>query len=154
MFIGTFFLQSLYSEFEDAMYQTVEQGGSPDAEALSELWFGLYQTYRGDTVKAFPDFRYQWSLVPHFHDNSYVYQYATAVAYAASICKRITSGEEGTVDDHLAFLKLGASESPCDLLAAADVDPLAEETYQNALKFFSDLVDEYEFLVDAALAEK
>lgn len=154
MFSGTFFLQSLYAEFEDAMYQTVEQGGSLDAEELSDLWSELYQTYRGDAVKAFPDFRYQWSLVPHFYYNYYVYQYATAVAYAASICEQITSGEEGAVDNYLAFLKLGASESPCDLLAVAGVDPLKEETYQNALDFFSDLVDEYEILVDAALAEK
>ena len=86
---------------------------------------------------SYPDSRYQWASIPHMYYNYYVYQYATAVAYAASICKRITSGEEGTVDDHLAFLKLGASESPCDLLAAAGVDPLAEETYQNALEFFS-----------------
>ena len=154
MFIGTFFLQSLYSEFEDAMYQTVEQGGSLDAEALSDLWFGLYQTYRGDTVKEFPDFRYQWSLVPHFHYNYYVYQYATAIAYAASICEQITGGVEGAVDNYLVFLKLGSSEPPCDLLAVAGVDPLDSQTYQNALNFFSDLVDEYERLVDAAPAEK
>ena len=107
MFSGTFFLQALYAEFEDAMYQTVESGGALDAEALSDLWTELYQEYRGDTIESFPDSRYGWASIPHFYYNYYVYQYATSVAYAASICERITSGEERAVEDYLAFLKLG-----------------------------------------------
>ena len=93
MFAGTFFMQVLYAEFEDAAYQTVEAGGSLDGEELSDLWTELYATYRGDTVKSYPDSRYQWTQVPHFYYNYYVYQYATSVAYAASICQRITGGE-------------------------------------------------------------
>ena len=153
MFGGTFFIQSLYAEFEDAMYQTVEAGGSLDAEQLSDLWVELYQTYRGDAIKTYPDFRYQWSAVPHFYYNYYVYQYATAVAYAASICGQITGGAEGAVDDYIAFLKLGSSQAPDELLSVAGVDPLDEETYQQALAFYGDMVDEYERLVDARLAE-
>ena len=88
----------------------------------------------------------------HFYYYSYyVYQYATSVAYAASICERITSGEEDAVEDYLDFLKLGASQSPAELLAVAGVDPLDAETYQRALDFFGGLVDEYERLVDAKL---
>ena len=153
-FTGTFFIQTLYAEFEDAMYQTVEAGGSLDAEALSDLWAELYQEYRGDTVETYPNARYGWTEVPHFHYNYYVYQYATSVAYAASICERIIGGEEGAVEDYLEFLKLGASQSPAELLAVAGVDPLEEETYQQALDFFGGLVDEYERLVDAKLEEE
>ena len=154
MFAGTFFTQTLYAEFEDAMYQTVEEGGSLDAEALSDLWAGLYQEYRGDTVETYPNARYGWAIIPHFHYNYYVYQYATSVAYAASICERITGGEEGAGEDYLAFLKLGASQSPAELLAVAGVNPLEGETYQRALNFFGGLVDEYERLVDAKLGEE
>ena len=154
MFSGTFFLQALYAEFEDAMYQTVESGGALDAEALSDLWTELYQEYRGDTIESFPDSRYGWASIPHFYYNYYVYQYATSVAYAASICERITSGEERAVEDYLAFLKLGASGSPEELLAIAGVDPLDEETYQRALDFFNEMVDEYERLVDAKLEQE
>lgn len=149
MFAGTFFMQVLYAEFEDAAYQTVEAGGSLDGEELSDLWTELYATYRGDTVKSYPDSRYQWTQVPHFYYNYYVYQYATSVAYAASICQRITGGEEGAVEDYLAFLKLGGSQAPAELLATADVDPLDPETYQRALDFFGGMVDEYEQICDA-----
>ena len=149
MFAGTFFIQALYAEFEDAAYQAVEAGDSLDGEALSDLWTELYATYRGDTIKTYPDSRYQWTQVPHFYYDYYVYQYATAVAYAASICQRITSGEEGAVEDYLAFLKLGSSAAPAELLATADVDPLNAETYQRALDFFGGMVDEYEQICDA-----
>ena len=83
-----------------------------------------------------------------------MYQYATSIVYAASICERITSGEEGAVEDYLAFLKLGASQSPEELLAVAGVDPLDAETYQRGLDFFSEMVDEYERLVDAKLEQE
>ena len=144
MFGGTFFIQAMYAEFEDAVYQTVEAGGSLDGEELSDLWAELNQTYRGDAIKTYPDSRYQWTMIPHFYYNYYVYQYATAVTYAASICQRISSGEEGAVDDYLAFLKLGDSQSPEELLSVAKVDPLDSQTYQLALDFFRGLVDEYE----------
>ena len=153
-FSGTFFIQALNAEFEDAMYQTVESGGALDAEALSDLWAELYQEYRGDTVEFFPNARYAWASIPHFYYDYYLYQYATSIVYAASICERITGGEEDAVEDYLAFLKLGASESPEDLLAVAGVDPLDVETYQRALDFFGEMVDEYEHLVDAKLEQE
>ena len=58
------------------------------------------------------------------------------------------------MEDYLAFLKLGASQSPEELLAVAGVDPLDAETYQRGLDFFSEMVDEYERLVDAKLEQE
>ena len=153
MFSGTFFTQMLFAEFEDYMYETVESGAPLDPEDLSDKWVSLYDLYRGDSVLMFPDARYQWSTIPHFYQVYYVYQYASSVAYAASIAERITTGEEGAVEDYLAFLKAGATAAPADLLAIAGVDPLDEATYQDALAYFTGLVEEYEALVDAKLAE-
>ena len=152
MFSGTMFMQVLYAEFEDELYKTVEAGGALDAEVLSDRWAELYTQYRGDEIKTFPDGRYQWASIPHFYYNYYVYQYATSVCYAASLCERIISGEPGAVEAYLNFLTLGCSASPAELLRAAGVDPLAEDSYQRALEYFGGLVDEYERLVDAKLA--
>ena len=151
MFSGTFFTQLLYAEFEDYMYEVVESGAPLDPMDLSDEWVSLFDLYRGDTVEMFPDARYQWATIPHFYSPYYVYQYASSVAYAASIAQRITTGEEGAVEDYLAFLKAGGSAAPADLLDIAGIDPLEEETYAEALAFFSGLVDEYEALVDAKL---
>lgn len=152
MFSGTFFTQMLYAEFEDYMYEVVESGAPLDPEDLGDKWVELFDLYRGSAVEMFPDARYQWATIPHFYYVYYVYQYASSVAYAASIAERITTGEEGATEDYLAFLKAGGSAAPADLLAIAGIDPLEEGTYAEALAFFSNLVDEYEELVDAKLA--
>ena len=147
MFSGTFFTQMWFAEFEDYMYQVVEAGYGLDPEDLGDVWMELTDLYRGDAIIAYPDYRYYWSTIPHLYYVYYVYQYAADVAYAASIAERISQGEEGAVDDYLNFLKLGASASPAELLSVAGIDPLSEETYQYALDYFSNLVDEYERLI-------
>ena len=152
MFSGTFFTQMLYAEFEEYLYSLVESGAPLDPEELGDEWVALYDLYRGDTVQYYPDARYQWATIVHFYSPYYVYKYASAVAYAASIVQRIITGEEGAVEDYIAFLKMGGSASPADLLAVAGIDPLDETTYAEALAFFSSLVDEYEALVDEELA--
>ena len=144
-FNAAFFRQVMYAEFEDEMYQTVESGMSLDAEALSDRWMELSEQYYGDAVRFFPDNRYSWASIPHFYYDYYVYQYATSVTYAASIVERIH--EEGAVEDYVAFLKLGSSASPVELLDIAGVDPLEQKTYDAALAYYAGLVDEYERLI-------
>ena len=146
MFTGTFFTQMMFSEFEDYMYKIVEAGGALDAEDLGDKWMELMKTYRGDEVEYPDDARYYWSEIQHFYYVYYVYQYAADVAYAASIAERISSEEEGAVDEYLAFLKRGASASPVELLSTAGIDPLDEKTYEYALEYFTSLLDEYERL--------
>ena len=148
MFSGTFFTQMWFAEFEDYMYQVVEAGYALDPEDLGDVWMELTDLYRGDAIKTYPDYRYYWSTIPHFYYVYYVYQYAADVAYAASIAERITGGEEGAVEDYISFLKLGGSASPQDLLSVAGIDPMSEDTYKNALNYFSGLVDEYERMIN------
>lgn len=152
MFNNTFFGQMLFAEFEDDFYKIVESGEALDGEALSDRYDELLRQYSGDALKRVPESRYRWATVPHFYYGYYVYQYASSVSYAASIAQRITSGEEGAVEDYLAFLKAGRSADPQTLLSIAGIDPLDKATYDDALAYFSGLVDEYERLVDEKLA--
>ena len=149
LFAGTFFTQMMYSEFEDYMYSIVEGGGALDAEDLGDKWEELVKDYRGDAMEFVPEMRYQWASIPHFYSAYYVYQYAADVAYAASIVQRIENEGQPAIDDYLSFLKLGASAPPAELLEEAGVDPFAQETYDNALDYFTSLVDEYESLINA-----
>jgi len=146
-FTSTFFSQMIYAEFEDWMHKQVEAGNSLSGEGISAKYREVMRTYRGDAVEL-PEFAdCYWTSISHFYSNYYVYQYATSVCYAAAICQRITGGEEGAVEAYLDFLDLGASAAPADLLRVAGVDPLKEESYQLAMDYFSDLVDEYESLI-------
>ena len=152
MFNNTFFNQMLFAEFEDWFYQIVEDGGGLDPEALCEKYAALNDLYLGSEIVRVEESRYRWAEISHFYYVYYVYQYASSVSYAASIAERIMSGGEGAVEDYLAFLKAGRSGDPQTLLAIAGIDPLEKSTYQNALSFYTGLLDEYERLVDAKLA--
>lgn len=152
MFDGTFFSQMFLAEFEDWFYQIVEDGGALDPEAMSEKYASLFDVYEGGEILRVEENKYRWATVPHFYYVYYVYQYASSVCYAASIAERIINGEEGAVEDYLAFLKAGRSGDPQTLLSIAGIDPLDENTYREGMAFFSGLVDEYERLVDAKLA--
>lgn len=152
MFDNTFFSQMFLAEFEDWFYQIVEDGGALDPEAMSEKYASLFDVYEGGEILRVEENKYRWATVPHFYYVYYVYQYASSVCYAASIAERIINGEEGAVEDYLAFLKAGRSGDPQTLLSIAGIDPLDENTYREGMAFFSGLVDEYERLVDAKLA--
>ena len=151
-FETNFFSQMFFAEFEDWFYQIVEDGGALDPEAMSEKYAALFDVYDGGEILRVEENKYRWATVPHFYYVYYVYQYASSVCYAASIAERIVNGEEGAVEDYLAFLKAGRSSDPQTLLSIAGIDPLDENTYREGLAFFSGLVDEYERLVDAKLA--
>lgn len=148
MFTGTFFRQMMYSEFEDYMYEIVENGGSLDAEEMKDKWLELSSLYRGDSVEYSQEDGYYWAKISHYYTPYYVYQYAADIAYAASIAQRITSGDKKALEDYIAFLKLGDSMSPTELLNVAGVDPLSEKTYEDAMEFYSSLLDEYEKLIE------
>ena len=146
-FTSTFFSQMILAEFEDWMHKQVEAGYGLNSEELFEKFAEIMNVYRGDAVER-PEYANNvWITIPHFYYNYYVFQYSTAICYAAAICQRITSGEEGAAEAYLEFLNLGSSATPAELLRVAGVDPLKEESYQLAMDFFSDMVDEYELLI-------
>ncbi len=151
LFTDTFFSQVRLAEFEDYIYQIIEAGGALDGEALCDKYLELSNEYRGDSLTTFQESRYIWTDISHYYNPYYVYQYATSISYAASIVQGILGGRENAVEDYFSFLKAGRSADPQTLLSIAGVDPLKEETYQNAMKYFKGLVDEYERLVDARL---
>ncbi len=148
MFGNAFFRQVMFSEFEEYMNNLVEADGALSGEDLNRKMDGLFREYQGDAVIFGENEGTYWAELDHFYYSYYVYKYATAVTYAASIVQRILGGEEGAVEAYLSFLKAGSSARPSELLAIAGVDPLKKETYEGALTYYRDLVDEYEKLVE------
>ncbi len=143
LLLGTILRQCMYSEFEDYCYKVIEAGGSLDASALSEKWIELEKLYYGDAVTITDDSGIDWARIPHLYYNYYVYQYATSITYAASICQQVEDKGQEEIDAYLNFLKAGGSAKPSDLLKIANVDPLDDATYEAAGEMLSNLIDEY-----------
>ena len=77
-----------------------ENGESLTADALSKLYFDLNVKYYGDAVVSDPQIAYEWSRIPHFFYNFYVYQYATGYSAALALSDRILKEGQAAVDDY------------------------------------------------------
>ncbi len=110
---------------------------------MADKWLELQHLYYGDAITVYDDSGIDWARISHYYNNYYVYQYATSITYAASICNKVDEKGQEEIDAYLEFLKAGNSASPSELLRIADVDPLADETYEDAGELISELIDEF-----------
>ncbi|HWP80871.1 MAG TPA: oligoendopeptidase F [Candidatus Acidoferrum sp.] len=137
-FRATFFRQTMFAEFELATHEEVEGGAVLTAEGLCETYKGLLKKYFGPEVVLDPGIEFEWSRIPHFYYDFYVYQYATGFAAAQTLAGRIVKGEG--VENYLKFLSLGSSLDPLDALRVAGVDLESPQPVGEALRIFGETV--------------
>lgn len=146
-FRGTVFRQTMFSEFERQTHQTVEKGGALTAESLSEMYYELNKAYFEPGVSVDRKVSLEWSRIPHFYMNFYVFQYSTGFCAAVALAKRVLAGEEGARERYLEFLSSGSKDYAINLLAKAGVDMNTKQPILDALDVFEGLLDEIEKLV-------
>ena len=140
-FKGTVYRQTMFAEFELAMGRMVEGGQTLTADALSEKYLELNKLYFGPDMVSDPQIALEWTRIPHFFYNYYVFQYATGFSAAVAIADRILSLGESAVADYKKFLSGGSSTDPISLLKIAGVDMSSPAPVNAALKLFGALVD-------------
>ena len=145
-FKGTVYRQTMFAEFELAMGRMVEGGQTLTADALSEKYLELNKLYFGPDMVSDPQIALEWTRIPHFFYNYYVFQYATGFSAAVAIADRILTLGESAVADYKKFLSGGSSTDPISLLKIAGVDMSSPAPVHAALKLFGELVDELEKL--------
>ena len=145
-FKGTVYRQTMFAEFELAMGRMVEGGQTLTADALSEKYLELNKLYFGPDMVSDPQIALEWTRIPHFFYNYYVFQYATGFSAAVAIADRILTLGESAVADYKKFLSGGSSTDPISLLKIAGVDMSSPAPVNAALKLFGELVDELEKL--------
>lgn len=145
-FKGTIFRQTQFAEFEDFAHQQEQQGNPLNAEMLSDFYLELNKRYYGDGVVSDPEIAYEWSRIPHFYMNYYVYQYATGFAAAIDLSDGICTNDQDKIDKYLNYLKAGSSEYPLDVMKKAGVDMTSTDYLDNAFKVFEERLNELEKL--------
>jgi len=145
---GTLFRQTLFADFELAMHEHVEKGQSLTADWLDAKYLELTRAYygHGAGVMDVEDYiKTEWSAIPHFHYNFYVYQYATGIVSSMALSEAALK-DPAARDRYLAFLKSGGSRFPLETLKAAGVDLATPAPVEAALKAFDDMVGRMEAL--------
>lgn len=147
-FRTTVYRQTMFAEFEKWIHEQVEAGNALNHENLSEAYYQLNKKYYGNDMVVDDDIRYEWSRIPHFYYNFYVYKYATGFSAATSLSQQILEEGKPAVERYLQFLKSGSSKYPLDLLKAAGVDMTTPAPIQKALDVFKSLLDQMEQLLE------
>lgn len=147
LFKSTIYRQTMFSEFEDFIFNEFENGNVLTNELLSNKYYELNKLYFGDDVIINDDIKYEWERIPHLYYDFYVYQYATGLSAACYIVKRILNHEENAVSDYLKFLSTGDSMDPIEELKVAGVDMEDEKVINGAIDMFQEIINEYRSLM-------
>ena len=143
-FRGTIYRQCMFAEFERDISQMNADGVALNAEVLSERYGKLCAEYFGPGIELDEEIKLEWSRIPHFYYNFYVYQYCIGFSAAIALSQRILSEGEPAVRDYIGYLSGGCSKTPIELLRGAGVDMATPDPVNAALKYFGELVDQLE----------
>ena len=140
---GTLFRQTLFAEFELFVHERAERNEPITPTILNQKFRELNEVYYGNDLNLPPVSDAEWSRIPHFYYNFYVYQYATGISAANALVTRVLEGGERERHQYLSFLQGGCSMFPIDLLRAAGVDMCTTAPIESALRQFALFVEEF-----------
>lgn len=153
-FKGTLSRQTQFAEFEQFIHETDANGQPLTADVLDEFYGNLNQRYYGDSVEPGGEIAMEWSRIPHFYYNFYVYQYATGFAAATALANKVVHGTEQERDAYINFLKSGSSDYPTEIMKRAGVDMTKADYLRDAFDTFEKRLNEFEKIVNELNAEK
>ena len=139
---ATIVRQTMFAEFERKSHASAEAGEPLTLDRIRSLYRELLDAYFGPAFVIDTQLELECLRIPHFYNAFYVYKYATGLAAAITLAKKVAEGEPGALDRYLGFLKGGSSKWPLDLLRDAGVDLEQPEPVAIALTRFGELVDE------------
>ena len=142
-FRTTLYRQTMFAEFELQMSRLAQNGESINSATACKAYHDLIDLYFGKDVCHDAKIDLEWSRIPHFYYNFYVYQYATGFAAAIALSQKIlTEGEPAVKLYKEKFLNAGCSKDPVSILKDAGVDMSSKKPIEDALKLFDSLIDE------------
>jgi len=148
---GTFFRQTMFAEFELALYEAVERGEALSGDRITQMYGEIVRRYHGhDEGVVIVDDLYtnEWMFVPHFYFNMYVFQYATSVTAGTALYGKILEDQEAGSANYKDLLRAGGSDYPHLLLSRAGVDLTQPEPYQAVVTQMNAIMDQMERLLE------
>jgi oligoendopeptidase F len=148
---GTVFRQTQFAEFELRMHEMAQKGLPITGSALAKLYMEITKKYYGHDqgVCVIDDYvANEWSYIPHFYRDFYVFQYATSFTASSALAEKVKAGDATATKRYLEFLSAGGSRYPIDLLKDAGVDMTTDEPLDLTIKTMTRVMDEIEGMLD------
>ncbi len=148
---ATVFRQGQFAEFELKIHEVVEKGEALTGDKLNQMYMDVTRKYYGHDEKVCSvddEIQSEWSFVPHFYYNYYVYQYATAYTASSALSEKVMAGDSEAKKRYLELLSSGGSDYPIELLKKAGVDMTTSQPFELTLKKMNRVMDEMEQILD------
>jgi oligoendopeptidase F len=137
----TVFRQCMFAEFEKITHENIEAGNPLAPEDLCTIYHDLNVKYFGAEMVVDEGIDMEWSRIPHFYNDFYVYQYTTGFAAANSFSKMIVEEGGSAVERYKEFLKSGGSDYPINILKKAGVDMSTPKPLEDTIRRFDELLE-------------
>ncbi len=147
---GTVFRQTQFAVFEVRMHEMAAKGLPITGDALAKLYLEITRRYYGHEqgVAIVDDYiAHEWSFIPHFYRDFYVFQYATSFTASEALAQKVKAGSAEATRKYLAFLSAGGSKYPIELLKDAGVDMTTDEPLDLTMKEMNKVMDQMEAIL-------
>src|SRR2546421_10847263 len=111
---GTLFRQTMFAEFEKIIHAVEERGDALTLDVFRSQYHTLLKAYFAENFVLDAELDLECLRIPHFYHAFYVYKYATGISAAVALSERVLSGEPGSVETYLDFLRSGGSKFPLE----------------------------------------
>ena len=148
---GTVFRQTQFAEYELRVHEIVEKGQPVTGDSLAKLYDEIVRKYYGHAqgVCVVDDYvANEWSFIPHFYHDYYVFQYATSFTASSALSEKVLSGDQDATRRYLSFISSGKSKYPIDLLKEAGIDMTTDEPLELTMRKMNRVMDEMEQILD------
>jgi oligoendopeptidase F len=144
---ATVFRQVQFAEFELKIHETAEGGTALTGDLLNSLYASIAREYYGHEkgiCVVDDEIQSEWTYIPHFFYNFYVYQYATSFTASAVLSERVLTGKEIAVEKYIDLLSSGGSDYPIELMKKVGVDMTTPEPLESVMLHINRVMDEIE----------
>ena len=137
-------------KMEQDMYSHVEEGNSLTKEYMDKLTIDSLSKYYGNSVILDESSNTSWMTRSHFYNFFYLYSYAICISVASNVAKEILAGNKEMLENYIKFLSTGSNVDTMETFKILGVDLESKDVYENAIKYFDELIDKFNKIYEEA----
>ena len=128
--------------YQREVYRIIDEGGSVNADILSDLFRKNLELFWGDDVEIPEGAELTWMRQPHYYMGLYSYTYSAGLTVATQALLRIEKEGESAVQDWKNFLAAGGTKDPVGLAKIAGFDITTDAPLNATIDYIGSLIDE------------
>ena len=128
--------------YQREVYRIIDQGGSVNADVLSDIFRKNLELFWGDAVEIPEGAELTWMRQPHYYMGLYSYTYSAGLTVATQAMLRIEKEGQPAVEDWKKFLSAGGTKDPAGLARIAGFDITTDGPLNATIDYIGSVIDE------------